>query len=791
MLFDLVLGYLKSDGFQELEISKDRGYVVVNRPDVGGSYDTRVVWIVPEDEDPSKYTPVLRPLIDRLYSRYPDANGTVLLPSGGGLSRALQQELKGIGIRIRVPIQFFDTSFKVEEAPRAASVIKDIRDANTLRVQQPYQLTDAQGAIVAEGSDLLAELSKRSDPNADSRIQIIVGRAGIGKTVLSRALFRGLYDRFLTAKRQRGVGSRPVPLVPEHMRNIHALRTELLIDNFLRTDVAAPVKRSTFEWLLVHGFTTWLLDGLDELIAGDQGFFDYLLDVVTAPQSSARILLWSRDSLVTTSDAFMEFRELGQGTVDVYRLLEWGPERKRDYAWIQHAKRLPAKGEQDPPRIVEFLERVEEAPLSAFSGVPFYCGVLWSESGHLPVGFGGSEVQVLDHLIRKMLEREIDEKGLIDEAIFIDAGVQQWLEAVATDHVEGNVEVDRETAREYGEMVLRDDVTEEQSEDALLALLRFPFFVQGERMGGISFAHELIAQAVASRAYARDVTKYPVRVAARIMERINLEEPVLLRLMAQQLNSSRDVDPLVRAIHGDGERRGVYRLLLALLMIMRPDTDLIVRHDLPLEDALLARLHFRNLDLRGVSFRRSDLSYTRFERCVLEEGKFEGAFMKGTVFEDVRIRGAEFGDMERVESILWDSVFVDRDEEIEATLLKATKGQKRKREPCPTARQLAHVFGKFITATGTRRRSALRREGIVAGRRFGGAAPENCVRVAIRRQYLAGPDNRGQCRIAQGDKYGEIVRLVRDSRVSEGLGEVISELCPRSGCTHELRVREA
>ncbi len=765
--------------------------MVVNRPDVGGSYDTRIVWIVPADAEPSKYTPVLRPLIERLYSRYPDAKGTVLLPSGGGLSRPLQQELTSIGIRIRVPIQFFDTSFKVEEAPRAASVIKDIRDADTLRVQQPYELTDAQGAIVDEGSDLLAELGRTNGQDTDSRVKIIVGRAGIGKTVLSRALFRDLYARFLSAKRQRGSGSRPIPLVPEHMKNIHALRTELLIDNFLRTDVAAPVKRSTFEWLLVHGFTTWLLDGLDELMAGDQGFFDYLLDVVTAPQSSARILIWSRDSLVTTSDAFMEFRELGQGTVDVYRLLEWGPAKKRDFAWIQHSRRLPTRGEQDPPRVAEFLARVDKAPLVAFSGVPFYCSVLWGESDELPMGFSGSEVEVLDHLIERMLEREIGQKGLLDETVFIREGVKQWLEAVATDYVEGDVEVDRESAREYGEMVLRDDVTDEQAEDALLALLRFPFFIQGERRGGISFAHELIAQAVASRAYARDVAKYPVRVAARIMERVNFEEPVLLRLMAQQLNKSEDVSALVKAIHRDGERRGAYRLLLALLMILRPDRDLIARHDLPLEDALLAKLHFRGLDLRGVSFRRSDLSYVRFEQCVLEESKFEGSFMKGTTFDNVEIRGAEFGDMERIESIRWDSAFMDRDEDIEARLIKETKGRRRRREPCPTARQLTHVFGKFITATGTRRRTALRREGIVAGRRYGGATPENCVRVAIRREYLVGPDHRGQCRIAQGDKYGEIVRLVRDSRVSEGLGEVISELCPRGGCTHELRIREA
>lgn len=89
---------------------------------------------------------------------------------------------------------------------------------------------------------------------------------------------------------------------------------------------------------------------------------------------------------------------------------------------------------------------------------------------------------------------------------------------------------------------------------------------------------------------------------------------------------------------------------------------------------------------------------------------------------------------------------------------------------------------------GAPRRDDLKRDALLAGKRYGGAAPtETCIDEAASMRYLTGPHFRERFRRAEGDKYTEVVRLVRDGSVSDGLGRLIARLCPRRGCLHQLR----
>lgn len=278
-LLPLVRGYFESANFKIL--FQEAECLVADKLVFGQERDTWTVWTIPPRFEVGRYEATLRASISTVRRNYPDARAYVLSQSRRGLSREFQQELSDQQIRFLVPIQFFDAAFKVEEAPKAASAIADIRSLDILdkRVPQPYKLQTLSGEVL-EGPDLLdpliADLSKAATPS----VRVVVGRAGIGKSFLFRALFASLYGNFLQAKASLGTKPRPIPLLPEHIKGIYALRTELLIDNFLRTDVASPVPRETFEWLLVNGFTTWLLDGLDELYAGDPSFFEYLMTLV-------------------------------------------------------------------------------------------------------------------------------------------------------------------------------------------------------------------------------------------------------------------------------------------------------------------------------------------------------------------------------------------------------------------------------------------------------------------------------------------------------------------------------
>lgn len=64
---------------------------------------------------------------------------------------------------------------------------------------------------------------------------------------------------------------------------------------------------------------------------------------------------------------------------------------------------------------------------------------------------------------------------------------------------------------------------------------------------------------------------------------------------------------------------------------------------------------------------------------------------------------------------------------------------------------------------------------------------EACIDEAVSYDYLSGPDFRGRYRRAEGDKFAEMVRFVRDGSVSDGLGRMIAGLCRRRGCIHQLQ----
>ena len=154
---------------------------------------------------------------------------------------------------------------------------------------------------------------------------------------------------------------------------------------------------------------------------------------------------------------------------------------------------------------------------------------------------------------------------------------------------------------------------------------------------------------------------------------------------------------------------------------------------------------------------------------------------------DTQLQGANFGDLGRIESVLAGRKFYQEPTEISDWIALVTGQPKSTEEPCSTALQIRHLFRKFIRPQGEARRDELQMGALVAGKRYSDAAPaEECVEECVRNRYLDGPDYRGRYRRAGGDKYAEMVRFVRDSSVSDGLGQVIARLCRQSGCIHQL-----
>jgi uncharacterized protein YjbI with pentapeptide repeats len=783
----LVRGYLTSTNFRILEERGD--CLVADKLVFGHDRDTWIVWSVPAGQEPSRYESALRASISSIRPNYPYAKACVLASSRGGFSRDLLQTLTEERIQFLVPIWFFDTPFKVEEAPKAVSAIADIRSlaASQKRVPQPFRIEEETDR---SKSDLFEQLKAELATPGAPTVRVIVGRAGIGKSFLFRALFDGLYGDFLSAKAQQRTMPRPIPFLPENLKGTYALRTEALIDNFLRTDVATPVARETFEWLLINGFATWLLDGLDELYAGDPGFFEYLFNLIASTNSKAQITIWCRDSLLTTSDAFAEFRDTCAGTtaLKLYYLSEWERASKRQFAWISLEGRLPKSGEKDEDKVNTFLTAVDSSQtLRSLSGLPFYCDLLLQQHQTGTLQDFADDVTLLNHVINQMVDREL-KKGLLDMHFFEPNGLFEWLEQIALDYVEGQryADINRDRAMEYGQIVLRPELDDKTRHHILTSLVQFPLFRAGEKTGLIAFAHDLIADALAARAYIRLLPRRPREVAGRLTH-VDLEDPTLLRFIASSITHEAEEALINEIQRGSLQGRGI-AVVLSLLLLARPERNLIKWMGANLEGKDLVAVRFERRDLSSVSFRSSDLSHAVFTDCDLRAARFEGAFLNRTRFEGRNeLENAKFGDLSRVQSVMVGRKLHDDPDEIRAWIVETTGAPEAPGELCPTALQVARMFGKYITPLGEPRRDALKRDALLAGKRFGGAAlTEACLDEAARWGYVTGPDHRDRFRRAEGDKYAEMVEFVREGAISDGIGRLIAGLCGRRGCLHRL-----
>lgn len=778
----LAHGYLESEGFGVLE--QTNGCIVAQRLDVGGGTDIRIVQTVPPTKVPNRND--LEEVVD-LRSNYPDARATILVSSREGISRDYYADLSAEKVRLVVPVQFFDAPFKVETAPRTTSVIGDIRkQAETeVRIPQPFELDGGDDGGDDVFDTLLNELTNSEGPN----IRFVVGKAGIGKSYLFRALFRRMYIDFLDSKRSQRLHSRPIPLLPEHLKGSNATRINHLIQTFLHDDTASPIQPATFSWLLTNGFATWLLDGLDELYAGDDEFFDDVFNLLAELESQAQITIWCRDSLMTSSASFADFLDMciDLDVARVYRLTGWQRTHKRLYAWQRTKGREPKSREDDPEEVTTFLTALDNNPtLRSLSSLPFYCELIFDRMRESGIPAIRDDVELLNSVIDDMVMRERG-KGLLDESCFEQDGLADWMEEIAVEFIEGQGYADTEQAREFGEIVLQTDLSDERRDDILSSLLQFPLFSRSEEgTGRVVFAHELIAQALAARFYLKAIGKESTTVFDRLTS-VDFEDPVLLRFVASRL-SPKMSSFVLNQLRIGGISEDAYGAALFLLLLFHPGRDLVARENLQFAGKNLSGVPFKDRDLSGHSFVESNLSRVSFTGCDLCNASFKGAFLSRTRFIDCRLDNAQFGNTNRIESIVFGKSVIHENAAIRERLHKETgMALEVLADPCPTALQIVEIFAKFVTRLGKARRNRLDERGLLTGKRIAGAASSNaCVRELVQSGYLSGPDVKRRYSRGAGDAYREIVLAVKDGTLSEGLSTVIGRLCHRSGCLHQV-----
>jgi hypothetical protein len=230
-----VESYLRSADYNLL--NAEPGFIVADKPGVGGDRDTLLVWL-PTEIYPGRsfgqFEPSFIDKIEVAVEHYPDARYTILVDSLEGISRTFSEIASGHGVKIRVPVQFFDAPFRAEESPDAASAVKELADLSffTKRVPQPYSQQQGTSSALDGGPDLLTDLREEIISLNSPCIRLIVGNAGAGKSVLFQGLFAVLYRHFIDLKNKLSLSPRPIPFVPQHLRSTYTIRTLALVDSF-------------------------------------------------------------------------------------------------------------------------------------------------------------------------------------------------------------------------------------------------------------------------------------------------------------------------------------------------------------------------------------------------------------------------------------------------------------------------------------------------------------------------------------------------------------------------------
>lgn len=420
-LADDTMTFLQANGW--LVTNLDSRLISGTRPSLGDMHDQVLVWI-PEATAPED----LRLREEGYLRRFSEHNEGqsqrfMLVPSTEGLSAEFRRRAKSeFRVTVTTPIQFFDAPFKWDNSATAGTAASALRSRRRhARIPQPFESSQHYDTY----GDLLDALlpAFRASARSGPQVHLVAAPAGFGKSELFQALFSNLYEDFMDAKRAQSRALRPLPLLPEYLASANAPTLKALVTAFLATDVARPLSLDSFEWMLTRGYACFLLDGLDEVIARDPHFFEYLYELLTRAESPGpiRILVCVRDSLLASNKGLRDFIEDAGELVALHRLTPWAEPSVHAFA---HSRLPRDKAESVLTHIGN------DAELTKLAQTPFYCQLLVDQ---LRTGRGehiGTATELMALSVRGMIEREFD-KSLLSRHWTAPEDVESLIQDIA------------------------------------------------------------------------------------------------------------------------------------------------------------------------------------------------------------------------------------------------------------------------------------------------------------------------------------------------------------------------
>jgi hypothetical protein len=780
-LFDEARTFLSANGW--LVTQTDPVLICGTRPGLGDVSDQVLVW-VPQTYDPEQ----LRMREDGYLRRFEEHAQTqgqkfLLVDSMEGLSTEFRRRaFREFGVSLTVPTDFFDAPFKWELSRSAATAASSMRSRGLVdRIPQPF----TSSSEYSSHDDLLAALLPAFRPLADGPpVHLVTAPAGFGKSHLFRSLFTRLHSDFINAKSARIWALRPLPLLPEYLASAAAPTLKALVASFLSTEIARPLTMASFEWMLTHGYACFLLDGLDEVIARDPHFFEYMYDLLTRSDAPypPKILMCVRDSLLVSSKGLRDFLDdAGDELVARHRLAAW--QRPSVGAYVRRNLDVPKAA-----TLMKFFSKNKN--LLQLAGTPFYCEALTTE-----VGFGidqatladaTSETRLLALAVRRMVQREFD-NGMLQQHWASVEDIGSLIQDIAEENLEGGAKGVRvDDVAELAMYSLAPDLPENEVEDAVQQIQQLPFFTGAVDLGRLSFSQEVIYDYLLGIRAAEYFASNPKRFLHLLGVHPLSSGSATLHVIQERILSSNGLDDLYRAAMDAAPDRLAFRNVLQVILGL-PGTEWIVRR-LPLERGDLSALRFTNLDLSTVSFRGSNLEASSFEGCSLQKAVLADAVLKGTSFDNCKgMNEIDFGDLSTFFSAsVGGGTFEEPDDFLIASgAAKAPEGRRYVR-PCAAANQLRFLFGKYVRPDGAARRDWLDERAAVAGRRY--VDPKPVVDAARRHGYLEWDASRKRYVRSRGDDYSDMVGLVSKLQITPKLRLLLSDVCRQQGCSHLLEI---
>jgi pentapeptide repeat protein len=779
--------FLAADGW--VVTQRDQMLIVGTRQGYGPVSDQMLIWVPQRGYAPEQ----LRMREDGYLRRFEEQARTpgqkyLLTESTEGFSAEFRRRaFREFGVTLTVPTDFFDAPFKWDRGPAgtAASSLRNRgRDAAADRIAQPFTSSRAY----ASQEDLLRVLLSEFKPFQNGPpVHLVVAPAGFGKSHLFRCLFAQLYGDFITAKSEERRALRPLPLLPEHLASATAPTLKALVEAFLTTEVARPLRLESFEWMLTRGYACFLLDGLDEVIERDRFFFDYLYELLTRPDvpHPPKILICVRDSLLVSNKGLGDFLEdAGPDLVARHHLAQW----KRPSIGTYTGRNL------DRAQAWALMELLDSNPnLMKLAGTPFYCEALTSEVGHgldpSALDTATTETALLELAVHRMIDREFD-KGLLQRSWVTVGEIESFVKDIAEENLDGGGKgLPVEDVASFAPYSLSSDLDETEMEEAVRQIQQLPFFTGAIDLGRLSFSQDVVYDYLLGMRATEYLASNPRRFLHLLGVQTFSPGSATLHVICEHVQKTGTLDDLFQTALDAAQDRIAFRNTLQIILSLE-DTEWIVRR-LPLERQDLSGLRFTNMNLRDVSFRGANLEGAAFQRCTMSGAVLAEAVVKGTAFEDCEgVSAADFGDLSTFFSA---KVGAQAFEEPAEFLLAigARTGQEAKRyvRPCAAASQLRFLFGKYVYADGSARRNWLDEKGAIAGRRF--VDPKTVLDAARRHGFLEWDQARRRYTRTRGDQYSDMIGLVSKLQVTPRLRVLLADVCAEPGCNHVLELESA